>query len=35
MADKSMEGLNTFTAQTEAAAISTDKKLRVGIIGCG
>ncbi|MBQ7010387.1 MAG: Gfo/Idh/MocA family oxidoreductase [Clostridia bacterium] len=35
MADKSMEGLNTFTDQTEAAAISTDKKLRVGIIGCG
>jgi len=35
MADKSMEGLNTFTDQTEQAVISADKKIRVGIIGCG
>ena len=34
MADKSMEGLNTFTAQ-ESATIDTSKKMRVGIIGCG
>ena len=35
MADKSMEGLNTFTDQTSGAAIDTTKKLRIGIIGCG
>ena len=35
MADKSMEGLNTFTDQTGGAAIDTTKKLRIGIIGCG
>ena len=34
MADKSMEGLNTFTAQ-ESATVDTSKKMRVGIIGCG
>ena len=34
MADKSMEGLNTFTAQ-ESAKVDTSKKMRVGIIGCG
>ena len=35
MADKSMEGLNTFTDQTAGAAIDTSKKMRIGIIGCG
>lgn len=34
MADKSMDGLNTFTAQT-AESVDTSRKLRVGIIGCG
>ncbi len=34
MADKSMDGLNTFTAQT-TEAVDTTRKLRVGIIGCG
>ena len=34
MADKSMDGLNTFTAQEEAV-VDTGKKMRVGIIGCG
>ena len=34
MADKSMEGLNTFTAQ-ESVTVDTNKKMRVGIIGCG
>ena len=35
MADKSMEGLNTFTDQTGGPAIDTTKKMRIGIIGCG
>ncbi len=35
MADKSMEGLNTFTDQTSSVVIDTSKKVRVGIIGCG
>ena len=35
MADKSMEGLNTFTDQTGGAVIDTTKKMRIGIIGCG
>ena len=35
MADKSMEGLNTFTDQSGAPAVDTSKKVRVGIIGCG
>ncbi len=35
MADKSMEGLNTFTDQTKAPGIDCSKKLRIGIIGCG
>ena len=35
MADKSMDGLNTFTDQSGAAAIDTSKKIRVAIIGCG
>ena len=34
MADKSMDGLNTFTAQ-ESATVDAGKKVRVGIIGCG
>ena len=34
MADKSMDGLNTFTAQT-TESVDTSRKLRVGIIGCG
>ena len=35
MADKSMDGLNTFTDQSGAAAVDTTKKMRIGIIGCG
>ncbi len=35
MADKSMDGLNTFTDQSAEPAIDTSKKMRVGIIGCG
>ena len=35
MADKSMEGLNTFTDQTGEAKVDTTRKMRVGIIGCG
>ena len=35
MADKSMEGLNTFTDQSGAPKVDTTKKMRVGIIGCG
>ncbi len=35
MADNSMSGLNTFTAQNDAPVIDADKKVRVGIIGCG
>ena len=35
MADKSMEGLNTFTDQTAAPEIDASKKMRVAIIGCG
>ncbi len=34
MADKSMDGLNTFEAQVETK-VDTAKKLRIGIIGCG
>ena len=34
MADKSMDGLNTFTAQT-TETVDTTRKMRVGIIGCG
>ncbi len=34
MADKSMDGLNSFTAQT-TETVDTTRKLRVGIIGCG
>ena len=35
MADKSMDGLNTFTDQTSEVKVDTTKKMRVGIIGCG
>ena len=35
MADKSMDGLNTFTAQDDGVAVDTSKKMRIGIIGCG
>ena len=34
MADKSLDGLNTFTAQT-TETVDTTRKMRVGIIGCG
>lgn len=34
MADKSMDGLNTFTAE-EANVVDAGKKMRIGIIGCG
>ena len=34
MADKSMDGLNAFTAQT-TETVDTTRKMRVGIIGCG
>ena len=34
MADKSMEGLNTFTA-AEETTVNADRKLRIGIIGTG
>ena len=34
MADKSMDGLNTFTGQT-TETVDTTRKMRVGIIGCG
>ena len=34
MADKSMEGLNTFTAQT-TETVDSSRKMRVAIIGCG
>ena len=35
MADKSMEGLNSFEGRSEGVAIDTSKKMRIGIIGCG
>ena len=35
MADNSMNGLNTFTAQDDAVVVDAGKKMRVGIIGCG
>ena len=35
MADKSMDGLNTFTAQDDGVAVDTSRKMRIGIIGCG
>ena len=34
MEDKSMEGLNTFTAQEETK-VDTSRKMRIAIIGCG
>ncbi len=35
MADKSMEGLNTFTAEETTTVDTTGKKLRIGFIGTG
>ena len=35
MADKSMEGLNTFTSQEVEKVQNTGKKMRIGFIGCG
>ena len=35
MADKSMEGLNTFTAADEGVKVDANRKMRIGIIGCG
>jgi len=35
MADKSMEGLNTFTSQEVQKVENTGKKMRIGFIGCG
>ena len=35
MADKSMDGLNDFTAREEGKVVDTGKKMRIGIIGCG
>ncbi len=35
MADKSMEGLNTFTSQEVEKVADTGKKMRIGFIGCG
>lgn len=35
MADKSMDGLNTFTAEADKTAVDTSKKFRIGFIGCG
>ena len=29
MADKSMEGLNTFTAEADAQVVDTTKKMRI------
>ncbi len=34
MADKSMEGLNSFEAR-ETSSVDTTRKMRIGIIGCG
>ena len=35
MADKSMAGLNEFGDRTSANVVDVNKKVRVGIIGCG
>ena len=35
MADKSMAGLNEFGDRTSATVVDANKKVRVGIIGCG
>ena len=35
MADKSMDGLNTFTDQSAGPAVDTSRIMRVGVIGCG
>ena len=35
MADKSMENLNDLSVRAEAKKIDTNKKMRIGFIGCG
>ena len=35
MADKSMENLNDLSVRAEAKEIDTNKKMRIGFIGCG
>ena len=35
MADKSMENLNDLSVRTEGAAVDTNRKMRIGFIGCG
>ena len=35
MADKSMENLNDLSVRTEGNAIDTNKKMRIGFVGCG
>jgi len=35
MADKSMENLNDLSVRTEAKKVDTNRKMRVGFIGCG
>ncbi len=35
MADKSMENLNDLSIRTEASAVDTNRKMRIGFIGCG
>ena len=35
MADKSMENLNDLSVRTEKSAVDTNKKMRIGFIGCG
>ncbi len=35
MADKSMEGLNDLSVRAEAKAVDTNRKMRIGFIGCG
>ena len=34
MADKSMDGLNTFTSET-TSTVDASRKMRIGFIGCG
>ena len=35
MADKSMDGLNTFTAEAESGKVDTKRRIRIGFIGTG
>ena len=35
MADKSMENLNDLSVRAEAKKVDTNRKMRVGFIGCG